>query len=92
MICVSCGFCCKTMSPINGGYCPLLLEKNSESGIVYFCSDYENRPIQCKNHSMPSNICPVGLSTLNLINDSLIQNRIKDINNALISETGRGLF
>jgi hypothetical protein len=33
MLCVSCGFCCKTMSPINGGYCPLLIEKETEESI-----------------------------------------------------------
>ena len=90
-MCLSCGFCCKTMSPINGGYCPKLLKKNTDSGDMYFCSDYENRPIECINHSMPANICPVGISILELTNE-LISNRIKDIHNVLLSEFGKGLF
>lgn len=84
MECVSCGFCCKTMSPINGGYCPLLLEKDTESGLVYYCSDYKNRPEQCKNHSMPARVCPIGVSTLKLVNDSLIRKRMIDIHNVLL--------
>ena len=79
MECLSCGECCKIMSPINGGYCPLLLEKEGELGKIYYCSDYDNRPQQCKNHSFPAHVCPVGVSTMNLINDALVISRIKDI-------------
>lgn len=92
MLCVSCGFCCKTMSPINDGYCPLLLVKGSETGDIYYCSDYKNRPEQCKNHSMPAKVCPIGKETLKLINDNLLNKRINDIHNVLISEFGYGIF
>lgn len=79
MVCVSCGHCCKTMSPINGGYCPLLLEEETDSGTVYYCSDYKNRPKQCKDHDYPAQVCPIGVNTLNLITEQLIRKRIQDI-------------
>jgi ferredoxin len=82
MKCLSCGHCCK-MSPINSGYCPLLIEAKGNHGTIYYCSDYENRPIECKNHTYPASICPVGLNTLSLINDSLIKNRLTDISNTI---------
>ena len=79
MICISCGFCCKNMSPINGGYCPLL--KNE--GDVYYCSDYKNRPIECVNHSTPSNFCNVGIVVLKLKTESAIKERLKKVKHTL---------
>ena len=79
MICVSCGHCCKTMSPINGGYCPLLKEEETESGTVYFCSDYKNRPQQCKDHDYPALVCPIGQKTLDLIDSEMVKSRLKDV-------------
>lgn len=75
MICVSCGHCCKTMSPINGGYCPLLVKEED----IYYCSDYENRPKECRDHDYNSRVCPVGVNTLNLINDKMIQDRMEKV-------------
>lgn len=79
MKCVSCGHCCKTMSPINHGYCPLL----KVDGDIYTCSDYENRPNECRNHTYPAKVCPVGISTLSLISDALIEKRLGDIRKIL---------
>lgn len=79
MLCVSCGHCCKTMSPINGGYCPLLKEEESPSGTVFFCGDYKNRPQQCRDHDYPAIVCPIGANTLSLINESMIRSRMNDV-------------
>lgn len=79
MLCVSCGHCCKTMSPINGGYCPLLKEEETDSGTVFFCSDYKNRPKECRDHDYPTTVCPIGVRTLNLISDNLISERVQDV-------------
>jgi hypothetical protein len=67
------------MSPINGGICPLLLEKETNSGLVYYCSDYKNRPEDCKDHDYPASICPIGVRTLKLIDQKLISDRMADI-------------
>jgi hypothetical protein len=79
MICLSCGFCCKTMSPINGGYCPLL--KNE--GDVYYCSDYENRPIECANHTIPTNVCTIGKLELNIKTEEQVKERIIKVRNII---------
>lgn len=83
MKCISCGHCCRTMSPINHGRCPLLLETAAETGTVYHCADYENRPQECRDHTYPATVCPVGVSTLNLINSAMIEARILEVNNVL---------
>jgi hypothetical protein len=75
MICLSCGFCCKNMSPINGGYCPLL--KND--GDIYYCSDHKNRPIECKNHTTPSDVCVVGKNVFGIKTPEEIKQRLKNI-------------
>ena len=67
------------MSPINGGYCPLLKEEETGTGTVFFCGDYKNRPQQCKDHDYPASVCPIGTKTLNLINESMIRNRMSDV-------------
>lgn len=83
MVCVSCGHCCKTMSPINYGYCPLLVETPSESGTIYHCSDYANRPKECKDHDYNAAVCPVGIATLNLITDQLIKDRMVEVRSVI---------
>lgn len=83
MICVSCGFCCRTMSPINGGYCPLLIEKESDTGKIYICSDYENRPKECKNHTFPASICPIGSDALGIKDPQKLKARMSAINDAI---------
>lgn len=67
------------MSPINGGYCPVLKEEETPSGTVFFCGDYANRPKECKDHDYPASVCPIGAKTLGLINNLLIKNRISDV-------------
>lgn len=83
MLCVSCGFCCRTMSPINGGYCPLLIEKESDTGKIYLCGDYDNRPQECVNHTFPSPICPIGADTLGIKNQQKLDARMKAINDSI---------
>jgi Fe-S-cluster containining protein len=75
MICLSCGFCCENMSPLNGGYCSLL----KKEGNINYCSDYINRPIQCVNHSVSSEICVVGKNVLNIKTENEIKERINNI-------------
>jgi hypothetical protein len=61
MDCLHCGDCCLRMSPLSAPYkCPLLIKE----GTYFLCSDYENRPDGCKNHSFDSRFCPIGLSIL----------------------------
>ena len=67
------------MSPINGGYCPLLKSEETESGTVFFCSDYKNRPQECRDHDYPAGVCPIGIRTLNLIEMSMIADRMEDV-------------
>jgi len=49
------------MSPL-GNPCPKLIEREG----IYLCSDYQNRPKQCKNHKFDSRFCPIGLSLLKI--------------------------
>jgi hypothetical protein len=69
------------MSPINGGECPLVVNK----GDYYFCGDYENRPKECVNHKFDCQFCPVGLNTLRLKGFDAIKNRI-DIGYSIIKQ------
>ena len=88
MICLSCGNCCGNISPINGCYCPLL--KNE--GNIYFCSDYKNRPKECKNHSFPANVCPIGKSELKIETNDHISIRLKEIHELFLNKFSVGLF
>ena len=83
MICVSCGSCCKTMSPINGGYCPLLIEKDSPTGKIYLCGDYKNRPEECVKHSFPAPVCPIGADSLGINDQQRLLDRMEAIDKAL---------
>lgn len=65
MYCLNCGWCCEHMSPLTRDEntpCPLLIERDG----MKLCSDYENRPAQCKDHSFPAKFCPVGCDVLRL--------------------------
>lgn len=64
MLCLRCGECCRTMSPITNPYpCHHLVE--GEHGICA-CAIYERRPAQCASHDFPSSVCPIGCDVLNL--------------------------
>lgn len=71
MECLSCGDCCKRMSPF-GNPCPHLVEV----GDVVFCSIYNKRPEECRNHSFPSRYCPIGFDVLGLRNPQDVAIRI----------------
>ena len=59
MLCISCGHCCKTMSPVEveGVECRHLGVKED----VFFCDVYPTRPQQCQDHHHPFRVCPIGL-------------------------------
>ena len=54
MICLRCGWCCKNMSPLNGGLCQYL----SYDGSIAVCAIYRDRPMECYKH--PGLDCPIG--------------------------------
>ena len=59
MICVRCGECCRTMSPLAEGNedpCPHL---NYKDGVA-FCAIYTERPDRCYRHDYPAVVCPIG--------------------------------
>lgn len=65
MYCLNCGWCCERMSPLTkdgNTPCPLLVETNG----MKICSDYENRPKQCRDHEFPAKFCPIGMDVLGL--------------------------
>ena len=76
MYCLHCGDCCKRMSPITGKGepCPNIIE----NGDFVFCSKYEDRPEECKNHGFPSRFCPIGIDMLELKNTEDIRQRIDE--------------
>ena len=76
MECLACGDCCRRMSPLsrqsdelNPEPCPLL----EMHGNISFCTNYKNRPEECKNHSFPCNVCPIGVDTLKLSSVTEVQ-------------------
>ena len=73
MYCLNCGWCCEHLSPITNDEnitCPRLIERDG----MKICSDYENRPKQCRDHEFPAKFCPVGLDVLKLSNrDEIIK-------------------
>jgi len=71
MECLSCGDCCLRMSPFSNP-CPKLIKY----GDVYYCSIYETRPEQCRNHSFPTRYCPIGFEKLSLSNPQEVAMRI----------------
>lgn len=56
MICLCCGECCRTMSPLeaDGVPCRHLLPSKK-------CAIYETRPNECINHMYPADVCPIGI-------------------------------
>lgn len=71
MKCLYCGNCCLTLSPY-GSPCPKLEQRSS----FYFCSDYQNKPKQCKEHQYPFSICPTGQKILNISSPEQTHERI----------------
>lgn len=72
MHCLYCGDCCLRISPL-GIPCPKLEKREN----FYFCSDYQNRPIKCKNYNYYDyRFCPIGINKLKIILISEIQIRI----------------
>ena len=74
MVCLSCGNCCKAISP-KGDNC---------SNLIYFdgvclCADYKYRPIECSSHRYCDETCPIGLNTLDIERDNYeaINTRLK---------------
>ena len=59
MICLRCGECCRTISPLvesSREPCPHLRYKDK----IAFCDIYEKRPSRCYKHDYPASVCPVG--------------------------------
>jgi len=64
MLCLRCGHCCRTMSPIVGDLCacPHL---EGEEGEVCSCAVYDRRPEQCAAHEYAAwSVCPIGRDVL----------------------------
>ena len=76
MECLSCGWCCNTMSPITHGKCPNVVEPKAG---FFLCKDYDNRPVECHNHSFPGRVCPLGSNVLNLNTTLEVEQRIDDV-------------
>jgi hypothetical protein len=72
MYCLHCGDCCKTLSPFSEEPCKFLTEVKG----FFFCSEYKNRPEQCKNHTYPYRFCLIGLDVLKLNDIDKIRERI----------------
>ena len=75
MNCLHCGDCCLRMSPKSApNPCPDIIKIEN----FYFCSCYEDRPVNCVNHDFPSRYCPIGFTKLNLQNPQEVAQRIDD--------------
>jgi len=61
MYCLHCGDCCRRMSPI-AIPCPFIIKIKN----YVFCSKYNDRPKECKNHKFRARFCPIGLDVLKL--------------------------
>lgn len=78
MKCLSCGDCCKRMSPLSAPEpCPRMRVHDG----ICLCLDYDNRPDDCRKHTFISEVCPIGLSVLNIAADDIdaIKMRLSDI-------------
>ena len=68
MHCLSCGHCCRCMSPLSDGEepCPHLVQypDPNQPEPIYLCGTYATRPPRCRAHSLPASICPVGADVL----------------------------
>ena len=67
MYCLYCGDCCKRMSPVSHpDPCPHMVEQDG----FCFCSVYDHRPKECRDHEYPARFCPIGLGVLKLDTNS----------------------
>lgn len=79
MYCLHCGDCCKRMRPISApDPCPYLIERELDGQQYVLCSIYDNRPEECRNHSFPARVCPIGASLLDLPTTDALRKRIDD--------------
>ncbi len=75
MICLSCGDCCKRMSPLTSSETEVCPQLQSEQR-VYYCGEYGNRPTQCYKHDFPAYVCPVGKSVLKIQTEEELKDRV----------------
>lgn len=77
MICLACGHCCRTMSPISGGEpCPHL----RWTGTIARCAVYAARPEQCRAHEYSwAPYCPIGVDVLGFEGPEQVAQRIDAI-------------
>jgi Fe-S-cluster containining protein len=55
------------MSPIDQpNPCRYIIEVKSGGESFIFCSIYNKRPKQCKNHTFDSSKCPIGINVLKI--------------------------
>lgn len=66
MYCLHCGSCCRELSPLSDGPCPHLEEIELGGEMFCVCAVYSRRPQQCRDHTYPFSVCPVGLSVLGI--------------------------
>lgn len=60
MNCLHCGHCCRSLNPFGDDVCRYLYQQNT----FYFCSIYNHRPAQCREHRYPFKHCPIGIDIL----------------------------
>lgn len=73
MYCLSCGDCCRRMSPLSApDPCPHL----EQIGDIYLCAIYERRPEVCANHRFPAHICPIGTDVLKITDIEQVRRRV----------------
>jgi hypothetical protein len=72
MHCLSCGYCCRSISPL-GNPCPKLKQIGND---IYICSEYSNRPEECVKHEFDQDICPIGLNTLEIKTLQQVRDRL----------------
>ena len=74
MICLRCGECCRTMSPLEEETDDEKISPCShltiEDGVAR-CAIYTCRPQQCTDHDYPASVCPIGLDLLRLSLDDI---------------------
>ncbi len=77
MYCLYCGFCCEKLSPLTDSEeepCPMILRVDD----FVFCSSYDHRPWQCKNHEFQCSKCPIGMDKLEIKTPEEAYRRIDD--------------
>ena len=71
LVCLHCGDCCLRMSPF-GSPCQKLIRH----GNFYFCSIYDCRPKECRNHEHPFPVCPIGAEKIGINDCEELRKRI----------------